>query len=87
VAENAGYEDAVRAAREADTTEAAADRLPEEFIDVLGLVGTPESVRDQLAELRAMGVDLPVVRAPAGTDAAWVERTLTAFAPADPGAD
>jgi hypothetical protein len=28
-----------------------------------------------------MGVDLPIVRALAGIDRGWVERTLSAFAP------
>ena len=84
VAENAGYAAEVEAVRDADTTEDGATRLSEEFLDVVGLVGTPESVRDELADVRAMGVDLPVVRAPAGTDRTWVERTLEAFSPGGP---
>ncbi|MFC6837883.1 LLM class flavin-dependent oxidoreductase [Halomarina ordinaria] len=83
VAEEAGYGAAVEAACDAETTEEAARRLPETFLDVVGLVGTPTSVRERLEAIREMGVDLPVVRAPAGTDEAWVERTLEACAPGE----
>jgi alkanesulfonate monooxygenase SsuD/methylene tetrahydromethanopterin reductase-like flavin-dependent oxidoreductase (luciferase family) len=81
VAEEAGLEDEVAAVRAASSTEAAADRVSDAFLDRVALVGTPETARDRLAEVRAMGVDLPVVRAPGGVDAAWVRRTLETFAP------
>ncbi|MFC5972108.1 LLM class flavin-dependent oxidoreductase [Halomarina salina] len=81
VAEEAGFGDEVEAAREAETTEAAAGQLSESFLDVVGLVGTPTTARDELEELRALGVDLPIVRTPSGTDDEWVERTLETFAP------
>ncbi len=80
-AEEAGFEDDVEAVRAAPTTEAGAERLSDALVDRLAVVGTPAEAGTQLAELRAMGVDLPIVRAPAGTDQAWVDRTLRTFAP------
>jgi alkanesulfonate monooxygenase SsuD/methylene tetrahydromethanopterin reductase-like flavin-dependent oxidoreductase (luciferase family) len=80
-AEEAGFEEDVEAIRAAPTTEAGADEVSEGLLDRLAVVGTPADARAQLADLRAMGVDLPIVRAPAGTDREWVERTLKTFAP------
>ncbi|MCO8268294.1 LLM class flavin-dependent oxidoreductase, partial [Haloferax sp. AB510] len=58
-----------------------ARELSTEFLDLVALVGTPDDAQGRLAELREMGVDLPVVRAPAGVDREWVARTLEVFAP------
>ncbi|MFC7127859.1 LLM class flavin-dependent oxidoreductase [Haloferax chudinovii] len=80
-AEQAGFADEVEAVRAAPTTEAGARELSAEFLDLVALVGTPDDVRGRLGELREMGVDLPVVRAPAGVDREWVARTLEVFAP------
>ncbi|ELZ59651.1 MULTISPECIES: LLM class flavin-dependent oxidoreductase [unclassified Haloferax] len=80
-AEQAGFADEVEAVRAAPTTEAGARELSAEFLDLVALVGTPDDVRGRLVELREMGVDLPVVRAPAGVDREWVARTLEVFAP------
>lgn len=80
-AKHAGLGDEVEAVREASTMEAAVDELSDEFLDLVGLVGTPDEVRGRLDELRAMGVDLPIVRAPSGVDREWVARTLDVFAP------
>ncbi|AKU09636.1 MULTISPECIES: LLM class flavin-dependent oxidoreductase [Haloferax] len=80
-AEQAGFGDEVEAVRAAPTTEAGARELSADFLDLVALVGTPDDVRGRLAELREMGVDLPVVRAPAGVDREWVARTLEVFAP------
>lgn len=80
-AEQAGFEDDVEAARAAPTTEAGAERISDELLDRLAVVGTPETARAQLDELRAAGVDLPIVRAPSGSDRESVDRTLAAFAP------
>ena len=81
VAAEGGFKAEVNAAREAETLAAGAAQLSEEFLDRLAIVGTPESARNQLATLRERGVDLPIVRPPAGTERAWAERTLDAFAP------
>lgn len=78
---DAGYEETVSAVRAASTTAAAKAAIAPGLIDELAVVGTPTTVRARLEHLRSVGVDLPIVRAPAGTDAAWVERTLTACAP------
>ncbi|POG56115.1 LLM class flavin-dependent oxidoreductase [Haloferax marisrubri] len=80
-AEQAGFGDEVEAVRAAPTTEAGARELSADFLDLVALVGTPDDVRGRLGELREMGVDLPVVRAPAGVDREWVARTLEVFAP------
>jgi len=80
-AEQAGFADEVEAVRAAPTTEAGARELSADFLDLVALVGTPDDVRGRLVELREMGVDLPVVRAPAGVDREWVARTLEVFAP------
>lgn len=81
VAENAGLEEEVKAIRTAPSTAAAADLVSDAFIDRVAIVGTPETARTELAALRARGVNLPIVRAPSGTDREWVERTLETFAP------
>jgi alkanesulfonate monooxygenase SsuD/methylene tetrahydromethanopterin reductase-like flavin-dependent oxidoreductase (luciferase family) len=81
VAANAGLGDEVEAVRDAPTTAAAAERVSAALLDLVAVVGTPETARERLADIREMGVDLPVVRAPAGTERAWVERTLETFAP------
>jgi alkanesulfonate monooxygenase SsuD/methylene tetrahydromethanopterin reductase-like flavin-dependent oxidoreductase (luciferase family) len=80
-AEQAGYEEVVDAVRAAPSLEAGADAVADGLLDHLAIVGTPTEARAQLAHLRDIGVDLPIVRAPAGSDREWVERTLAAFAP------
>ncbi|WP_193309242.1 LLM class flavin-dependent oxidoreductase [Halorubrum halophilum] len=80
-AEQVGYEEVVEAVRAAPSLEAGADAVADGLLDHLAVVGTPAEARAQLAHLRDIGVDLPIVRAPAGSDREWVERTLAAFAP------
>ncbi|KAB1185021.1 MULTISPECIES: LLM class flavin-dependent oxidoreductase [Haloferax] len=80
-AEQAGFSDDVAAVRAASTTEAGAQEISEAFLDLVAIVGTPDEARGRLAELREMGVDLPIVRAPGGVDRDWVARTLEVFAP------
>ncbi|MEF8757329.1 MAG: LLM class flavin-dependent oxidoreductase, partial [Halobacteriales archaeon] len=81
VAESAGFGEDVTAVRDAGSARAAAAAVSDGLVDALALAGTEGQVRSDLAELRAAGVDLPIVRAPAGTDDAWLERTLAASAP------
>lgn len=81
VASNAGFEDEVEAVRAADSIDAGADAISDEFLDVVAVTGTDEDVRGELATLREAGVDLPIVRAPAGADREMVDRMLTACAP------
>lgn len=80
-AAQAGYEDVVDAVRSAPSLAAGADAVADGLLDHLAVVGTPTEARAQLDHLREIGVDLPIVRAPAGSDREWVERTLEAFAP------
>ncbi|MFC7157420.1 LLM class flavin-dependent oxidoreductase [Halomarina halobia] len=81
VAREAGYGEMVEAVRAADTTPEGATRVSEAFLDRVALAGTPGTVRDRLDDLRSMGVDLPVVRAPSGATDEQVRRVLEAFAP------
>ncbi|WP_435197428.1 LLM class flavin-dependent oxidoreductase [Natronomonas sp. EA1] len=80
-AEHAGLGDEVEAARAAPSTDAAVAAISDEFLELVAIVGTPEEARTQLAEIRGMGVDLPIVRAPSGVSRAWVETMLDVFAP------
>jgi len=81
VAEEAGFGDDVRAARAADSTAAGAEAIGDGFVDRVAIAGTPETARERFDALCELGVDLPIVRAPAGTDREWVERTLETFEP------
>ncbi|KTG26979.1 LLM class flavin-dependent oxidoreductase [Haloferax profundi] len=80
-AKEAGFADEVEAVRAAPTTEAGATEISADFLAPLGIVGTPDDARRRLDELREMGVDLPIVRAPGGVDRDWVARMLEVFAP------
>lgn len=81
VAENAGYTDEVETIRAADTHEAAARAVDDDLLDLVALAGAPETVRSGLTNLRTAGVDLPIVRAPAGADRAMVEYVIDTCAP------
>lgn len=80
-AEEAGFGETVEAVREAPSTPAGAEEIGDALLDRLAVVGTSREARAQIDDLRAAGVDLPIVRAPAGSDQQWVDRTLSAFAP------
>lgn len=80
-AKQAGYEAVVDAVQAAPSTEAGAEAVADGLLDRLAVIGTPEEARSQLDAIRELGVGLPIVRAPAGSDRAAVERTLEAFAP------
>jgi alkanesulfonate monooxygenase SsuD/methylene tetrahydromethanopterin reductase-like flavin-dependent oxidoreductase (luciferase family) len=81
VARAAGFEEDVAAVRAAETVAAGAERISDEFLSRVAVAGTPEEARQQLTELRGLGVDLPIVRPPAGAADEWVDRTLRTFAP------
>jgi alkanesulfonate monooxygenase SsuD/methylene tetrahydromethanopterin reductase-like flavin-dependent oxidoreductase (luciferase family) len=81
VARESGYEDDVEAARLADTDEAAAEALSDEFVESVSLVGTAAQVRSQLADLRDAGLDVPILRPPMTGGRAAIERTMEALAP------
>lgn len=81
VARDAGFGEDVTAVREADSLEAGADEISDALLERVAIIGTPEDARSQLARFRELGVDLPIVRAPAGADDAFVERTLRSFGP------
>ena len=81
VAEAAGFGEEIASIQAAGTDAAAAAAVTDELVDELALVGTAKDVRQGLADLRSRGVDIPIVRAPAGSSEAWLERTMAAAAP------
>jgi alkanesulfonate monooxygenase SsuD/methylene tetrahydromethanopterin reductase-like flavin-dependent oxidoreductase (luciferase family) len=81
VAREAGYGEAVDRAQAAATDAEAAAALPTELVESMGLVGTEDAVRAQLAELRDAGLDLPIVRVPMSADEEALRRTIEALAP------
>jgi len=81
VAEEAGFEKEIAAAREAPSLEAGAEELPRELLDMLAVAGTPEQVRAGLDDIRDAGVDLPIVRAPVDATPADHERLVRTCAP------
>ncbi|GGL67533.1 LLM class flavin-dependent oxidoreductase [Halocalculus aciditolerans] len=80
-AEEAGFGDDVAAVRDAPSTEAGVAHLGDDFLDTVAIWGTPEDAREELDAVRAMGVDLPIVRAPSNADRDLAEAVLDAFAP------
>ncbi|UHQ98851.1 LLM class flavin-dependent oxidoreductase (plasmid) [Natrinema zhouii] len=81
VASDAGFEESVSAAKAASSTATAADALPKPFLDLVGVAGSPETVRNELGAIRAAGVDLPIVRAPIGASLTEQRRLLRVCAP------
>jgi len=76
----AGFEDVVDAVRDAPRrTPARSESRPGSSITSRSS-GLPRR-RGPNWTTSEIGVDLPIVRAPAGSDREWVERTLEAFAP------
>ena len=80
VAIESGFKDDVTAVRKASKLESGAEQLSDELLDRVAIIGTPETARKELDDLRDSGVDLPIVRPPARTDRVWAERTLNTFA-------
>lgn len=81
VAAEAGFEGMVDRIRAAPTTEAAADAVADDFLDRVAVTGDESTVRARLDELREAGVELPIVRAPTGTDRNAVESMLRTVMP------
>lgn len=65
----------------ASTRSVAIDLVSDSLIDAVGVTGTPEDVGTGLAAYREAGVDVPIVRAPTGSDRSVLEATLDALAP------
>ncbi len=82
VAAEAGFEGMIDSIRDAPTTAAAVDAVEEAFLEHVAVTGDEARVRERLDELRAAGVDLPIVRAPLGADREAVDRLLRATRPA-----
>jgi 5,10-methylenetetrahydromethanopterin reductase len=57
-------------------------RMPDEWVDDLALVGTPQRLRERLAELRAAGLQRPVLFPVAGPGVEDRRESLTALAAA-----
>jgi 5,10-methylenetetrahydromethanopterin reductase len=62
--------------------DAARDAVSREMVEALGVAGTPEDAREQLAAIEALdAVDETIVVVPAGTDEDMVSDTVEALAP------
>lgn len=81
VAVDAGFDDVVERVRAAESTDVAVDAVDDAFLDSVAITGTPRDVRSGLQDWRDAGVDLPIVRAPAGASRTDVERLLETVAP------
>ena len=82
VVRDAGFEAVVDAVKAAESKDAAVSAVSDGLIDRLALTGTPTDAREQLSQIREAGVDLPIVRAPVGSDRETVVGLLETFAPA-----
>ncbi|WP_255197809.1 LLM class flavin-dependent oxidoreductase [Halorarius litoreus] len=80
-AEKAGFADEVAAVKAASSTPEGAAEISDAFVDTLAVAGTPDDCRDRIDQLRAAGVDLPIVRAPTGASRELERRVLETFAP------
>lgn len=83
-----GYEDvASKLARawSAGDREAARDAIPDELVDRLVLLGPPGACKERIAELRAAGLDTPVLFFLSSQGPAAVEKSFRAMAPAAGG--
>lgn len=80
-AEEAGFADEVTAVEAAASTPEGAAEISDAFLDTMAVVGTPDECRARVDELRAAGIDLPIVRAPSGASRELEERVLETFAP------
>lgn len=81
VAKEAGFGETVKTVQAADSREEAVNRLNDKFLNHVAVYGTADEARERVMQLRQMGVDLPIVRAPAHADRDAVERMLETFAP------
>ena len=81
VAAMAGFEDEVERAEQAASTADAAAALSDEFVDLVAVTGISDDIETGLQELRDVGVELPIVRAPIGAETHEVERMLAICAP------
>ena len=72
---------AVRDAWRARDRERAAAALSDRMLESVAVLGTAQQCRDQLAQFRRAGVDMPIVIFPHGTNLATMHRTVEALAP------
>jgi len=82
VVREAGFEESVEAVKAAPSKDAAVSAVTDALIDRIAVTGTPPDAREQLMQMRKAGVDLPIVRAPVGSDRQTVMSLLETFAPA-----
>jgi len=80
----AGFATEAQVVREAWTAgerERAAASVSDQMLESVAVLGTPQQCRDQLADFRKAGADLPIATFPHGTDLAAIRRTIDALAP------
>lgn len=77
-----GEADAIADAWRSGDRDAARAAVTDEMIDALGVAGTPEGAREQLADIAALdAVDVPLVVVPDGTSEELRETTMEALGP------
>ena len=80
----AGFANEAKAVRDAwgsPNREQAANAVTDRMLESVAVLGDAQQCRDQMAQFRKAGVDLPVATFPHGTEMATIHRTLEALAP------
>ena len=72
---------AIKNAWESGNREQAARSVSDRMLDSIVVLGEPQKCRDQISEFRKVGVDLPIINFPHGTNLTTMGRTISALAP------
>ena len=72
---------AVRDAWSSRNRDQAAAAVSDRMLENVAVLGTAQQCRDQLAQFRQAGADLPIATFPHGSDLAAIRRTIDALAP------
>ncbi len=72
---------AIRDAWNSGNREQAAAGVSDQMLESVMVLGDPPQCRDQLAQVRQAGADMPIVNFAHGTDPAAIRRTIKALAP------
>ena len=72
---------AIKNAWESGNREQAARSVSDRMLDSIVVLGEPQKCRDQISAFRKVGVDLPIINFPHGTNLTTMGRTISALAP------
>lgn len=81
VAIESGFETMIKSIGAAPTHKHAVRAVNDEFLNLVAVIGDQAAVRNRLNNLRAVGIDTPIVRAPVGASRTDVEQLLRATQP------